>query len=277
MMDSATSSAAILGRPLPVHGREFDSYTGLQYNRNRYYEARIGRWLSEDPIGFAGGDPNLYVYAGNEPTDAVDPSGHAAIGLMSFRFDLVLSMNRNNIDVSNTLRNSCALITWEPHPWTKSICRACKRVELFQIAKSYQEINWGATLTVTGTRTTIPNFKNIVRMSMAVSPSPRIVDTPGTTSGWTTLQLRQEFETREICTDRNSADYLEIYGTVGWKAHYFARDNQGNPADRNFLTALKPWQTEVRIAAADVVAQRWNSISEGPSGVLLQARSFLIK
>ncbi len=56
-------------------GREYDPVTGLQYNRARYYDAAIGRWTQEDPIGFAAGDANLYRYVGNGPTNAVDPSG----------------------------------------------------------------------------------------------------------------------------------------------------------------------------------------------------------
>jgi RHS repeat-associated protein len=36
-------------------GRPFDSDTELQNNLNRWYDASVGRWLSEDPIGFAGG------------------------------------------------------------------------------------------------------------------------------------------------------------------------------------------------------------------------------
>jgi len=46
-------------------GRPFDSDTQLQNNLNRWYDARVGRWLSADPIGFAGGDGNLYRYVGN--------------------------------------------------------------------------------------------------------------------------------------------------------------------------------------------------------------------
>jgi hypothetical protein len=39
------------------------------------YDAKIGRWLTEDPIGFDAGDPNLYRYVGNNPANAVDPTG----------------------------------------------------------------------------------------------------------------------------------------------------------------------------------------------------------
>jgi len=55
-------------------GREWDPETGLYYYRARYYDPKIGRFISEDPIGFAGG-PNAYAYVGNLPTSAVDPLG----------------------------------------------------------------------------------------------------------------------------------------------------------------------------------------------------------
>jgi uncharacterized protein RhaS with RHS repeats len=39
------------------------------------YDPTIGKWLSEDPIGFAGDGSNLYRYVGNSPTQFVDPLG----------------------------------------------------------------------------------------------------------------------------------------------------------------------------------------------------------
>jgi RHS repeat-associated protein len=56
-------------------GRYFDKGTGLQNNLNRWYDPAVGRWLSEDPIGFQAGDANLYRYVENEPTDRIDPWG----------------------------------------------------------------------------------------------------------------------------------------------------------------------------------------------------------
>ncbi len=56
-------------------GRETDTETGLQYNRGRYYDPAVGRWTSEDPLGFSSGDPNLNRYVQNNPTNAVDPEG----------------------------------------------------------------------------------------------------------------------------------------------------------------------------------------------------------
>ncbi len=56
-------------------GRLWDDDIDLQWNLNRWYDPATSRWLSEDPIGFAAGDPNLYRYVGNSPAGAVDPSG----------------------------------------------------------------------------------------------------------------------------------------------------------------------------------------------------------
>ncbi len=56
-------------------GQYYDSETGLHYNWYRYYEPEIGRYLRTDPIGFLGGDVNLYRYVGNNPVNWGDPWG----------------------------------------------------------------------------------------------------------------------------------------------------------------------------------------------------------
>ncbi len=47
---------------------------GYVYLRNRWYDPQTGRFLSQDPIGLAGG-VNLYAYAGNNPISYTDPFG----------------------------------------------------------------------------------------------------------------------------------------------------------------------------------------------------------
>jgi RHS repeat-associated protein len=56
-------------------GREFDSFNGLQFSRARWYDPNLGRFISEDPIGFGGGDVNLYGYVRNRPLNRRDPLG----------------------------------------------------------------------------------------------------------------------------------------------------------------------------------------------------------
>jgi RHS repeat-associated protein len=70
----ATSlSGSATGSAFDYTGREDDG-TGLKYYRARYYHAGLQRFVSEDPIGLAGG-PNLYAYVDNRPVDLVDPLG----------------------------------------------------------------------------------------------------------------------------------------------------------------------------------------------------------
>ncbi len=59
--------------------------TGLYYCQNRYYDPANGRWLTRDPIGYAGG-VNLYGYCGGGPVGAVDPEGLFEL----FGFDFTL-------------------------------------------------------------------------------------------------------------------------------------------------------------------------------------------
>ena len=56
-----------------------DPTTGLQYLRARYYQPDMGRFLSSDTYSGTLSDPltmNRYIYAGNDPYNMVDPSGH---------------------------------------------------------------------------------------------------------------------------------------------------------------------------------------------------------
>ncbi len=65
--------------PFLYAGGMYDALTGLQYNSayggGRWYDPVLGRWLQQDPIGFAGGDYNLERYVGDDPTNGIDPSG----------------------------------------------------------------------------------------------------------------------------------------------------------------------------------------------------------
>ena len=54
-------------------GRENDG-TGVYFYRARYYSPVYQRFISEDPIGFAGG-VNLYAYVDGDPLNWVDPLG----------------------------------------------------------------------------------------------------------------------------------------------------------------------------------------------------------
>ena len=79
-------------------GREFDEESGLYFNRSRYYDPAIGRFVSEDPLGAAGG-LNLYAYAGGDPINAADPTG-----LIWFCVNAELEYVGQTVDVSDAAR-----------------------------------------------------------------------------------------------------------------------------------------------------------------------------
>ncbi len=62
-------------------GLLWDEIAKLQNSRARNYDPATGRFLTEDPIGFGGGDTNLNRYVGNSPTMYTDPSGLMQSGL----------------------------------------------------------------------------------------------------------------------------------------------------------------------------------------------------
>ncbi|MGY2414725.1 RHS repeat-associated core domain-containing protein, partial [Pseudomonas pergaminensis] len=59
--------------PLRFQGQYFDQESALHYNRHRYYNPDVGRYLTPDPVKLAGGI-NGYQYVPN-PTGWIDPLG----------------------------------------------------------------------------------------------------------------------------------------------------------------------------------------------------------
>ena len=78
-----------LTNPIRFQGQYHDHETGLHYNRYRYYDPWVGRFISKDPISYAGG-LNLYAYAPN-PVEWVDPNG-----LCSKKLDRALGGSPND-------------------------------------------------------------------------------------------------------------------------------------------------------------------------------------
>jgi RHS repeat-associated protein len=71
---TTTGSGSGNKNPFKFTGREDDG-TGLYFYRARYYHPALGRFVSEDPIEYLGGDINLYGYVGGNTLNRIDPTG----------------------------------------------------------------------------------------------------------------------------------------------------------------------------------------------------------
>gem|GEM_PF-4793101 len=67
-------------QPFRFSTKFWDDETGLGYWGYRYYNPKLGRWISRDPIGEKGGS-NLYAYCGNAPSIAIDRYGDDFIAI----------------------------------------------------------------------------------------------------------------------------------------------------------------------------------------------------
>ena len=89
-----SNSTSVQGNPYHFTARRMDKFGGtpyIQFNRHRYYDSDIGRWLTPDPLGivpngqmgnrrFGPGDQyrdgmGLYEYVRSSPMNGVDPLG----------------------------------------------------------------------------------------------------------------------------------------------------------------------------------------------------------
>jgi len=89
--------------PFGFAGGLYDADTKLTRFGYRDYDAYTGKWTAKDPIGFSGGDSNLYGYVLGDPVGLIDPLG------LSFKDMLaraILSIGRNKV---NTLLDSARL------------------------------------------------------------------------------------------------------------------------------------------------------------------------
>ncbi|WP_282808918.1 RHS repeat-associated core domain-containing protein, partial [Hafnia alvei] len=62
-----------LHQPIRMQGQQYDEESGLHYNRHRYYDPTIGRYITQDPIGLDGG-MSFYSYP-VDPLQFIDPLG----------------------------------------------------------------------------------------------------------------------------------------------------------------------------------------------------------
>ncbi|MGL4941572.1 MAG: RHS repeat-associated core domain-containing protein, partial [Thermoguttaceae bacterium] len=90
-----TESVASLG--FAYTGKLTDAKTGLQWNVNRWYDASVGKWVSDDPLGFDAKDANINRYVKNMPLGYVDYLGYASNPASKFSCCKEFDVMYNNV------------------------------------------------------------------------------------------------------------------------------------------------------------------------------------
>jgi len=128
---AATADSPTITSHLRLPGQIEDPETGLHYNFRRYYDPATGRYITQDPIGLAGG-LNQYAYVDADPNNLYDPTGEIApaiilIGTAARAYGACLArctaqevvldaLSGACVDVGNSAKN-CALSCLNPLNW----------------------------------------------------------------------------------------------------------------------------------------------------------------
>jgi len=72
---TSTLSSSAYGWVYGFQGMRYDSIAQQNESLGRFYSPTLQVWTTMDPLGFGGGDGNLYRFVGNSPAERVDPTG----------------------------------------------------------------------------------------------------------------------------------------------------------------------------------------------------------
>src|SRR5215469_11114303 len=107
------------------------------YYRARYYDPQPGRFLSEDPISFEGGN-NFYPYTRNGPINFRDPQGWEPEGCTDCKGNPTQGVEAGKMCCSNTAPMSSDAI---PNPY--SPCETYMFINAAEMYRHGGDANWG--------------------------------------------------------------------------------------------------------------------------------------
>ncbi len=99
--------------PFRYRGYIYDSETGLYYLQSRYYDPIVRRFINADEqINQSGNISgfNLFAYADNSPTTAIDTSGKSAVGLLELISRIAYGCSNADVALVHTMVLSIILI-----------------------------------------------------------------------------------------------------------------------------------------------------------------------
>jgi RHS repeat-associated protein len=221
--------------------QEWDATAGLYYYDARWYDSATGRFITQDPLGFAAGDENLYRYCHNSPTNATDPSGLkspksvqyiSGLGLFS---QATLGPYDSEMDWITRLGSSFhAFWEWNTKDFKdKCGCCTCKKIGFIQIVAQDSSYfpgargiippnNWRIDIGIPYPYATTRNpcdgtgRKAINLRDMPNAPKYYF----GALGGPILKYLWQRFETCVVCLDSNTTS-MTVYGCITWEHHIF--------------------------------------------------------
>jgi len=117
-----------------------DEGDNFYFMRARFYDAEAGRFLNEDPLGFEGGDWNLYAYVGGNPLMRIDPSGLRIAS--SWYQQINAAIYKQIAPVADKVFSAFdSGLYWSPYQSVKSSVEIVKN--WWPVAKDMQNINSG--------------------------------------------------------------------------------------------------------------------------------------
>ncbi|HIK17828.1 MAG TPA: RHS repeat-associated core domain-containing protein, partial [Leptolyngbyaceae cyanobacterium M33_DOE_097] len=176
-------------------GREFDAETGLYYYRARYFDASVGRFIGQDPIGFSAGDSNLYRYVENEVTNHRDPSGKLRL---YYLFSDVLAGDTLGLSYKSGQNH----------------------IDLYLLTENYS-VTFGFDPDRDGTRDGAITYKNPVRDIFAGNPrrsSAQVASDRKFMLEQTQLVYEDRFDPK--CEKQKHKDFIRAFQVEGLRIHH---------------------------------------------------------
>jgi RHS repeat-associated protein len=96
-------------QPFGFAGGLYDHQTSLVRFGARDYDAEMGRWTAKDPIGFRGGDTNVYNYALMDPVNFMDYNGFDVYPMHDNYLNYELALALSEWDETRNKYNMCPM------------------------------------------------------------------------------------------------------------------------------------------------------------------------